>query len=266
MVHVEIRRMKKGIIAFTNEKYLKLTETLIESILKFSSLPVTIVTMGFDHDFKNNRVNSKQLDLELNQNSWVESTLSKYIVCAQTPYDITFYADIDLIITKEFESWFNSIEPTVSSLEALFCCKHPHYPCNENNLSLLQFFKKFGIGATPDYILTAGYAYNRKFIPHFLDAHKRAINLVKESVEFPTGEECFLNAFLMQNKLIRDSGYDYLPNAELFESYINKSLDAKNYLHPIYQKEGRYIKPILFHGNKDINRARYMIEEIEKHT
>lgn len=258
--------MKKGLVGFTNEKYIALTEVFVDSVLKFSSLPVTIITMGFDHDFKNNRVNNKRLDLELNQNSWVESTLSKYIVCAQTPYDITFYADIDMVITKQFEPWFDSIESTVASLEKLFSCKHPHFPCNETNHSLLQFFKKFGIGVTPDYILSAGYAYNRKFIPRFLDAHKRAIDLVREGVEFPTGEECFLNAFLMQNNLIHDSGYDYLPNAELFESYINKSLHAKNYIHPIYLEQGRYINPVLFHGNKDINRARYMIEEIEKRT
>ena len=258
--------MEKGIIAFTNEGYLKLAETLVESILKFSSLPVTIVTMGFDHNFENNRVNSKCLNLELNQKSWVESCLSKYMVCAQTPYDITFYADIDIVITKEFEPWFNSIEPTIASLDELFCTKHPHYPCNESNTRLLHFFKKFGIGITPDYVFAAGYAYNRKFIPHFLDAYKRAISLLKEGIEFPTGDECFLNAFLMQNKLIYDSGYDYLPNAELFESYINKSLDDNKYLHPIYIEKGRYIKPVLFHGNKDVSRARYMIEEIEKRT
>jgi len=271
--------MNKGLIGFTNEKYITLTETFVDSVLKFSTLPVTIITMGFDHNFKNSRVNNKRLDLELDQNAWVESTLtsiqdnsgwrcglSKYTACAQTPYDVTFYADIDIVITKEFEPWFNSIESTVASLKELFCCKHPHYPCNETNHSLLQFFKKFGIGVTSDYILAAGFAYNRNFIPRFLDAHKRAINLLKEGVEFPTGDECFLNAFLMQNNLIQDSGYDYLPNAELFESYINKSLDAKKYIHPIYLEQGRYINPVLFHGNKDINRARYMIEEIEKHT
>jgi hypothetical protein len=258
--------MNKGLIALTNEKYLPLTEAFVESILKFSSLPATIFTMGFNYNFKNNRITNKQLDLELNKDSWAECCVSKLNICSQTPYDITFYLDADSIITKEFEPWLNSIETTIVSLEKLFCCKHPHFPCNKDNHSLLQFFKKFGLGETSNYVFAAGYAYNRKFTPHFLDMYKKAVNLLKEGIELPTGDECFLNVNLLQNNLIYDSGYDFLPSADLFNSYINKSLNPKHYFHPIYLEEGRYIKPVLFHGNKNVNQAWHMIEEIEKHT
>ena len=56
--------MTTGIITYTTENYYDLCLELVNSVLKFSSYPITVYTVGFETKHPNNRVTTIKIEEE----------------------------------------------------------------------------------------------------------------------------------------------------------------------------------------------------------
>lgn len=263
--------MKIGTIAYTTENYYDLSLQHINSILEFSTLPVTLFTIGFKASHPSKRVATIFLEEEKLFTSWQTKCFYKHIVCANTPYNVTIYLDTDIIITPEFESFFQKKYDFILESNTLFGVRHPHSPSTDPNFPVRpyinQFFKLFGVDEIPGYLLASLYAYNKSFSSHFKILYEKDKFLTQQNIIPIAGDEMVLNLYLHKKDLLKntDCGYDISPNYSegFFESYINNTwTTCEKYLKD-YKAYNREVLPILFHGNKDPKYAQNMIELIK---
>jgi len=264
--------MKPGIITYTTENYYNLCLELINSVLEFTTLPVTVYTVGFKTEHKSQRVTTIYIEEEKDFTIWQTKCFYKHLICSLTPYDLTIYLDTDIIVTPDFQKFFEERYEQILSCPTLLGVAHPHSPSTNTNFSVRpyinEFFNKFGVSEIPGYLLTSLFAYNRKLIPFFEQLYKKDIILAQQNIIPIAGEEMVLNLFLYKKDLLKgtDCGYDISPNYSegFFESFIQGDwLTCEKYLKD-YKKYNRQVLPILFHGNKDPKYAENMISLIKK--
>jgi len=264
--------MTTGIITYTTENYYKLSLELINSVLKFSTLPITLYTVGFNYSSSNPRITTIYVEEDTMFVTWQTKCFYKHLVCSLTPYDITIYLDTDIIITPDFEPFFKERKQQILNSNTLLGVVHPHSPSTNKDFLVRpyinQFFNIFGIEEVPNYLLASLYAYNRTIIPHFTKMYEKDKVLVKQNLIPIAGDEMVLNLYLYKKNLLNgtDCGYDISPNYSegFFESFIkNNWLTCEKYLKD-YKRYNRTVMPILFHGNKDVNYAQNMIKQISE--
>jgi hypothetical protein len=259
-----------GIVTFTNKKYIDICEQLVNSVLYFTNLPITVFCVDCEMHVSSERVNLVNISNEHNdEKNWFNSLASKPYVCSQTPYDITFYLDSDIIVTKLFQAWVESNIEKISKLETLFCAAHPHKPSTNEaptKYYINQFFNLFNVKEIPGYIFASAFAFNKKLIPHFENIYKKIDVLIKNNIFLPTGDECVMNLYFYKKNMMFDCGYDFMPNPTegLFEAYIDGGLEKSSKYIKDYKNWGREVKPVLFHGNKNVEYAKLMIEQLAK--
>lgn len=264
--------MTHGIITFTTKKYYELSNKFIESVLNFSTYPVTLYTIGFEVTEKKDRVDYVMIEKNAYFDNWQTKCFYKHLICSLTPYDISIYLDTDIIITPDFQEFFTLNENRIKSSNTIFGTKHPHEPSTNPTTAtrpyINAFFNTFGVLEVPGYVFACAYAFNRNMITHFQKMFEKDIMLVKNNIIPLTGDEAVLNLYLYKKNLINgtDCGFDFCPHYSegFFESFINNSWKTcKKYIND-YKAYNREVLPILFHGNKDLEYADRMIREIKK--
>jgi hypothetical protein len=264
--------MNTGIITYTTENYYDLCLELVNSVLEFSSLPVTVYTVGFKKQHSNQRVTTVYIDEEKDFTIWQTKCFYKHLICSLTPYDVTIYLDTDIIVTPDFESFFKTRQQQILDSNTLLGVVHPHSPSTNIDFPVRpyinQFFNKFGVNEIPGYLLTSLFAYNRNLIPFFKQLYLKDVVLAQQNIIPVAGEEMVLNLYLYKKNLLEgtDCGYDISPNYSegFFESFIQGNWETCEKYLKDYKKYNRQVLPILFHGNKDPDYAKNMIIQIKK--
>ena len=262
--------MNIGVIAFTTEEYYDLSLELIDSVLKFTTFPFTLYTIGFVRSHYNERVNIVQVEEEPDFQNWQTKCFYKHKICSLTSYEVTVYLDTDIIVTKEFEQFFTSRYNDILTSNTLLGNAHPHSPSTDVNFPVRpyinNFFKMFNVEEIPGYLLASLYAYKRDMISFFDELYKKDKTLAQQNIIPIAGDEMTLNLFLYKKQLLEgtDCGFDISPNYSegFFESYIDDTWETCSKYIKDYKNFNRQVKPILFHGNKDVAYAKYMIVEI----
>lgn len=169
--------MTPGIITYTTENYYDLCLQLIDSVLKFSSYPITLYTVGFDVNHPDKRVTTIEIQEEKTFTNWQTKCFYKHLICSLTPYDITIYLDTDIIITPDFEPFFSKLYDKIFTRETLLGVAHPHSPSTNIEFPVRpyinDFFNKFGVTEISGYLLTSIFAYNRKLLPFFANLYEK---------------------------------------------------------------------------------------------
>jgi hypothetical protein len=261
---------KIGIITFTDKKYLDLSLELINSVLKFTNFNLTLFTIGFDYKHQNNRVSCIKIEPSIKSPNWQTTCFYKHEICSLSPYETTIYLDSDIIVTPEFQKFFLENEEKIQKSNTIFGIAHPHSPSTNLNFPVRpyinNFFKIFGVDEVHGYILASTYAFNKRLNGMFDILFKKDKILVDKNIIPIAGDEMTLNLYLHKNNLILDAdcGVDFSPNYSegFFESYISDTWKTCYKFIKDYKDYNRMVAPILFHGNKDVEYAKSMIEKL----
>lgn len=263
--------MTTGIITYTTKNYYDLSLQLVESILEFSTYPVTVYTIGFNEPAQNDRVTIIPIEEETIFTNWQTKCFYKHLVCSLTPYDVTIYLDTDIIVTPDFQIYFNEKNDFILKSKTLLGVAHPHSPSTNTNFPVRpyinQFFNLFNVDEISGYLLASLYAYNKNFIHHFKAMFEKDRFLAEKNIIPIAGDEMVLNLYLHKKNLLKgtDCGYDISPNFSegFFESFIDGTWKTCTKYIKDYKNYNREVLPILFHGNKDVEYAKNMINKIK---
>lgn len=250
-----------GFSTVLTENWLSLAEVFIDSIVSFSKYPITINCLNFDHDFRHDKVISRRIDI--NPLNWNTICMAKWIAINEMSYDSTLMVDCDMIALPDVDSIFETNQTKLQQSEFPLFCKHPHNPFNNPNHyeHLQKLIKKFS-NNTPK----MKYVYAHGLF------HKRHQNFISDLISnidtyFNTdltfcGDEGLLNALLVKYQVSYDIGYNYMPNTNLANVYLEDLNNSES----LYDSYLKYDCPVLFyllHGCKDPVLAKYILQEIK---
>jgi hypothetical protein len=266
--------MIAGILTFTTKEYVPIAHMLVESVLQFTTYPITIVSFDCVFSHSSKRVNNIVVHLKKDTGNWTNNCVLKMHACSLSPYRNTMYLDTDIIVSPLFEQWFNDNIMYLEISNTLLSTNHPHLPsgkCLSYNEYIKPFYTKLGINELKHYIFAAAFGFNSNFLQNFEKIYEVGEKMIHDNTFLPTGDECLLNLFLHEKDLAYDCGYDFIPNYGMFESWIlGKLEDDPKYIEDYrdwgknheYAEWSRRIEPVLFHGNKDITQADDMIKQM----
>ena len=123
--------MNKGYVTFINknEKYLKLLDILVESVLLFSTKKIEVFSINFDYTHSSDRVINKRINLS--EESFSNICYSKLYSSFNSEFDYGIQLDSDFIITNKMDDLFNNLE-LVEDLP--LGSLHPEDPNNQKNI------------------------------------------------------------------------------------------------------------------------------------
>lgn len=240
--------MKKGFITFinNNDRYLKLNDILLESILQFTDLEVEVNSINFNYRHSNKRVISKKINLDYE--NFHNICYSKILASLNTNFDIGLQLDADMIVTPEVKNLFNDIS---EDEEFILGSLHPHDPHNQQNIiDFLNIKEK-----TQPYIhATYLFTKNSKY---FLQECFNLSNVLTNKNIIPfNADETILNCMLWKYKKTKNYVTTYDPYYEFFQK-------SQKEIEPHYP-ENFIINHYICHGIKDYFLAKNMFNQLKE--
>lgn len=252
-----------GFNTFVTENWLPLVEVLIDSILAFSKYPITVNCINFDYKFDHPRVNTKRANLSYASFDAVCSV--KWSSLLENTYDICAMLDADMIATADIDELFETNTKVLSSDTPLFA-KHPHNPfenpVHKDNIKFLSsVFSEHSPKMKWVYACGLVALHHKNFIKELLESWQYYARLYGSSPYIE--DEGLLNALLTKHQVKQDIGYNYLPNSTLSYDYINNSINDSKELYESYLQFDCPVKFYLFHGCKDPNIAKTILDQLK---
>lgn len=246
---------KIGFTTFCTEDWLPLMKVLVDSVRTFSKYPITINCLNFDYDFKDPLVTSRRLDLPI---SFYGICKAKIISSVESDYDVSLVLDADMVVTKDVDKIFNE-NLKVKDLDFPLFAKHPHNPfTNPNHCYVMPTVKIFTDKMPKMKYVYASYLFGNKN-KWFL---KEVLTEMEKHDGLTGADEIVINALLTKYEVDFDIGYNFLPNSTLIDCYLNKDFQNKE-LYETYLKYDCLVKFFIFHGCKDSNVARSILERLK---
>jgi hypothetical protein len=243
--------MDEGYVIFINknEKYLKLLDILIESILMFSTRPVEIFSINFDYNHSSERVFNSRISTS--NESYETICYSKILSSLSSRFNFGIQLDADFIITKEMDKLFDLRNNKDYPLYSL----HPHDPNNQDYImSYLRVADK-----TQPYV-HGTYLFSDSSKPFLERCYKMSQNLLNERVVPPNIDETLMNVMLWKEG-VTDSFID--PYDIWFEYFLSER-SKKEESRVDYGICGKKVNFYSSHGCKDINVAQKIFDILKK--
>lgn len=249
--------MKIGFVTFCTEDYLCVLHNLIDSLLSFSKYEIVVYTINFEHNFNDERVKTKKINID-NVN-FFNICKSKIYSAVDCDLDIGLCIDCDMIATPEIDNIFNeNIERVIESEFPLFA-KHPHKPLISNagwRDAISHYTDK-----PNDNWVYATFLFSNKnkwFLSEVLDEMWRRPNQAGE-------DELIINGLLSKYNVDYDIGYNYLPNAltdmiKIYFGELKSTIDNDTYL-----MNNCPLKYYLFHAHlvKNCESGKELLERLK---
>lgn len=249
-----------GFNTILTKNYLDLANILIESIIKYSKYNITINCINFSYNFNNNRVKSNTINLDtLN---WNNICMAKWLSMKKIPYDITLMIDCDMIALPNVDNIFDENFQKIQTSKFPLFCKHPHDPfTNPNHKDHLNFLINNFTNKIPKMKYVYAHGIFSKNHQYFID---ELIDNIPKYMQYTPfcGDEGILNILLTKHQVDYDIEYNYMPNTDLIDAYI----DPDHNYDSIYESYLKYDCPVKFyflHGCKDPNRAKFIYQQIK---
>lgn len=238
--------MNKGYVTFINknEKYLKLLDILVESVLLFSTKKIEVFSINFDYTHSSDRVINKRINLS--EESFSNICYSKLYSSFNSEFDYGIQLDSDFIITNKMDDLFNNLE-LVEDLP--LGSLHPDDPNNQKNI-----MSYLGVNVKTQPYVHATYLFSNKSKPFLEDCYKLSQELISKNITPQNYDETILNVMLWKNNSERwlDTYDPY------FEFFIERDREKiRNY---------NWMKNVNFyscHGIKDPEYAKKIFEKIK---
>ncbi len=253
-----------GFNTFCTRNWLPLVEILIDSICSFSEYPITVNCINFDYDFKNTQVISKKIrDTGIITNSHLYKY--KWSTLLDSTYDLTVMLDADMIALPEVDKLFYENVNRIASCQFPLFAKHPHNPFENpiHKYHLKNILDMFTSNQpSMKYVYACGLVIknHKSFIQEIIDS----IDLFHKNNSIPYIEdEGILNCLLAKYQVNYDLGYNFFPNSTIYKDYISNNIDNSFELYESYLKLNCPVKFYCFHGCKDPNEAKNILENIK---
>jgi len=254
--------MTKGFVTFVNanEKYLKLNDILIESILHFTDLEVEVNAINFDFCHNSDRVISKRINL--NQENFATICYAKISSSLTSNFDIGLQLDADMIVTPDIVKVFDMIEENHSFIKG---SRHPwNGPFSRSHFETLQ--RVGGNKITQPYI-HATYLFTKNSKNFLQEALDNAFAMHKDNFHPVNFDETILNCLLWKYEK-EDCFVDcYDPYFEVFKSKIGMKTEQRfDHRLPYTDIENFPVNFYLSHGCKDPIEARSILNTLRSIT
>lgn len=214
-----------GFNTIITEQWLDLAKVLIDSLLKFSKFPITINCINFKHDFNNDQIISKYIQLD--SFDWNHVCMTKWTSMSELPYDITLMIDADMIALPDVDNIFLENYNKIQLSKFPLFSKHPDNPFeNPNYKQHLSYLIKLFTNNIPQ--IKYVYAHGLFFKQHAFFINDMISNIEKylsTGASF-CGDEGLLNVLLTKYQVTDDIGYHYLPYYELYNYYNKNNIDT----------------------------------------
>jgi len=250
-----------GFNTFVTKDWLPLAEVLVESILAFSHYPITVNCINFEHDFKNQRVNSKTIYLE--HINFYAVCMTKWLSLLENPYNICAMLDADMIATKEVDNLFYDNEIKIVTSEYPLMSKHPHNPfTNPIHQARIQDLCETFSKNTPkmNWVYACGLVTpkHKNFIQELIEAIS---SFYERGIDSYIEDEGVLNALLVKYQVSQDLGYNHIPNSTLINAYLRNNMNDQELVstYTIYECPVRFY---LLHGCKNPTLAKSILDQI----
>lgn len=249
--------MNRGFLIVVNNSdlYKNLGDVLIDSIIAFTDLPIEYVTINFDRTFNNSRINSRRINLknECNENIYY----TKIQAAKTSNLDEGFLIDVDAVVTPKITEVFDNASKINDSI---LCPLHPQDP--HNQLALMNIL---GIPEkTQPYVHASCFLFSKKskeFYKKFFEMYNtvKSLNL-NDRAYYANYDETFINLIFWKEKRTDT----FLACCDPFFEYAFSNEEyTKNYPGKIGNVEFK-IKEYVWHGCKDVDRAKQLLERIKK--
>jgi hypothetical protein len=201
--------MNEGYVVFVNdnEKYLKLLDVLIESVLCFSEKPIEVFSINFDYHHSSDRVFSKKITLP--SVTFETICYSKLYSTFNSRFDYGIQLDGDFIITKEMDKLFLDC---YKIKELPLGSVHPSDPNNQHDL-----MNYLGVSEKTQPYVHATYLFSNSCKPFIEECFNISQELLKKGISPPNYDETIYNVMLWKygsNDYVTtyDPYYDYFLN------------------------------------------------------
>jgi hypothetical protein len=239
--------MKEGYVVFVNDNeiYLSLLDTLIESILLFSTRPVEVFSINFDYRHSSSKVLTKRINLS-NVN-YGTICYSKLYATLNSSFEYGIQLDCDFIITEKMDLLF---ETTKTVGEFPLASLHPKDPCNQKNvMDYLKVDKK-----TQPYV-HATYLFSEKTKPFFEQCYNLSQELLLKGITPVNWDETILNVMLWKHEC---KGLWVDP----YDIYWEIFVDGKNWESNGYPLDFN-LNFYSCHGLKDPKKAKLILKNLK---
>jgi len=234
--------MNKGYVTFVNnnEKYLKLLEILIESVLLFSSQNIEVFSINFDYIHSSNRVLNRRINM---MNETIDTIyFSKLYSSFNSCFEYGIQLDSDFIITKNMDKLFDDArlvgELPLGSI----------HPCDPNDQTMLMHLLNVGVKTQP--YVHATYLFSDKSKVFLEECYKLSQLLIQKNIHLPNYDETLLNVMLwkygsskwvdcydpyfdlfLNPEKTQEHGYSWMKNINFYSCHgIKDPLFARNVL------------------------------------
>jgi hypothetical protein len=250
-----------GYIIFLTSDWLPLIYNLVNSVLTFSKYNIEIYCINFNHDFNNDRIKCK--DINISTINFYNICKCKLIASIATEFDIALILDGDMIVTNNIDAIFTENKERLITSEYPLFAKHPH-----NHFNAFKHLKLFTNKEPKMKWVYANYIFSKShklFLQKVLDI----MNNLSVEYHYSISDEDIFNSVLAEYEVDYDLGYNYFPNGFrcVVEYYLTgENKDGENHILENYTNFNTPIKMYAFHGHeiKNINFGKYIVDEICK--
>jgi hypothetical protein len=245
--------MNLGFVTFVNRdpKYLELANILVESVLRFTNLPIEVNGINFDYKHKSDRVISKKLNV--NPENFATICFSKIEAYMTTNFDYAVGMDADCIVLPEIINIFNK----QNYLKMGNYILPPIHPQDPKDCEALCNF--FGTRQTQPYIHADIFLLGQKSKSFLQEVYDNCYAAYRNKIRIGNVDESVLNVTLWKHKLTEH----YLP---LYDPYYEIWLDSTESKIPTNIPKDMFKREnyMIVHGCKEPEIAKVILDSITR--
>ncbi|NPV13125.1 MAG: hypothetical protein HPY57_15265 [Ignavibacteria bacterium] len=242
--------MKKGYVTFVNnnQKYIQLTNILIESLITFSKYNIEVFAINFNYKYNSDRVISRRINV--NNENFASICYSKLYSSLNSEFDIGVQLDADMILTKYSDNLFEKYKYVVDS-QTPFGSLHPSDPNNQ-----IRIMNELNVKQKTQPYVHATYIFSKKCKNFFKDCYDLSQYLFKNNINPPNYDETIYNVMLWK--------YNSTKYADCYDPYY------EYFINPTQIEKDRHgygwmnnVDFYICHGVKDITIAKNILQKMK---
>lgn len=250
--------MRKGFVTFVNnnQKYLKLNEILVESILSFTELEVEVFSINFDYKHENNRVISKRINV--NKECIDTIFYSKIFSSLCSDFDIGLQLDSDMIVTSDAVKIFDKINSDYKYIKGSL---HPwNGPLNNSHHFIMNCM---GVKTQSQPYIHATYLFTKNSKEFLKEAYDIGMQMFSNNIHPINYDETILNCLLWK-KNISDANIEcYDPYFEYFKNQIGLKANMQDLI-PYGNRYDFHVDSYICHGCKNEKEAQSILLKMKE--
>jgi hypothetical protein len=242
--------MRRGFVTFTTGgAFMKLTEVLVKSLLRFSNHPITIFALNAGVPFSYPNMDPV-IRKDIASLDFGSICYEKLFASFSNPYDAGVMMDADMVVNRGIDVLLD---------EATSVGDYPHgseHPCDPNNQH--ELMSLLGVPAKTQPYVHATFLFSERAKSFLEDCYRTAKWLQSIGTDPPNKDETVLNVKLWQREATTVARC-YDPYYDVITNYLRGQTENPH-CH-LFSLD----RALVFHGCKDLAYATWMLEQLSRH-